>query len=124
MTGLFVIGRLTVIRAVVSAAIGLLLVSCGARDRGAELSVENLELKLHESGARIVTGTVVNNSGVAVRGAQVQITLFDDKNRRVDGMFAVVRDIPAHGSVEFREAVQSDHDVQGARVRSVLIINR
>jgi hypothetical protein len=98
--------------------------SCGTRDRSPDLRVENLELTLHESGARIVTGTVFNDSDDVVRGAQVQITLFDEKNRRVDGMFAVVRDLPAGGSVDLREAVQSDYDVRGARVRAVLIINR
>ena len=100
----------------------LAFAGCGTGASGPELRVENLELRLHQSGARIVTGTVYNDSHDAVRGAQVQITLFDDKNRRVDGMFAVVRDIPGGGSVEFREAVQSDYNVSGARVRSVLII--
>ena len=113
-----------VCRVLVLAILGVILVSCGAPNRGPELRVENVELTLHESGARILTGTVLNDSKQDVRGAQVQITLFDAKNRRVDGMFAVVRDIPAHGSVDFREPVQSDYDVRGARVRSVLIINR
>jgi hypothetical protein len=97
-------------------------VACGLGDGSPQLRVEDIELTLHPSGARILTGTVVNESDHLVRGAQVQITLFDGKNRRVDGMFAVVRDIPAGGSVEFREPVQSDYDVQGARVRSVLVI--
>ncbi|MDX1739952.1 MAG: FxLYD domain-containing protein, partial [Rhodothermales bacterium] len=103
---------------------GLIIDSCCAPKRAPQLHVEKIDLKQQESGARILTGTVLNDSKQAVRGAQVQITLFDAKNRRVDGMFAVVRDIPAHGSVDFREPVQSDYDVRGARVRSVLIINR
>lgn len=107
---------------VVLAVLGFLLVSCGARRGAADLRVEGLELTLHQSGARILTGTVFNDADRTVRGVQVQITLFDDKNRRVDEMFAVVRDVPARGSVDFRKAVQSDFDVQGARVRSILII--
>lgn len=97
---------------------------CGPATGGPELRVEGLELTQHASGARILTGTLSNNSGKAVSGAQIQITLFDGKNRRVDGMFAVVRDIPGNGSVGFREPVQSDYDVRGARVRSVLVLNR
>jgi hypothetical protein len=109
----------------VAACLALLIIcaSCGNRATSHELRVEDLELTLHPSGARIVTGTVHNDSHQAVRGAQVQVTLFDDKNRGVDGMFAVVRDIPAGGSADFREPVQSDYDVRGARVRSVLIIS-
>ena len=110
------------VRALVLVAVAMLMISCGTRQRGADLRVEGLELTLHESGARILTGTVVNDADLTVRGAQVQITLFDGKNRRVDGMFAVVRDIPAQGSVDFREPVQSDYDVRGARVRSILVI--
>ncbi len=113
---------LMVVQATACLALMLGLTSCGNRATSRELRVQDLELTLHPSGARIVTGTVHNDSGQAVRGAQVQITLFDHKNRGVDGMFAVVRDIPAGGSVDFREPLQSDYDVRGARVRSVLII--
>ena len=97
---------------------------CGTAGGDPQLRVEDLELKRHPSGARILTGRLTNDSGRSVSGAQIQITLFDGKNRRVDGMFAVVRDIPSNGSVDFREPVQSDFDVRGARVRSVLVLNR
>ena len=103
--------------------VALTVAACGTRDKGPALRVETIELKLHPSGARILTGTVFNDSDIAVGGAQIQITLFDDKNRRVDGMYAVVREIPAHGSADFREPVQSDYDVQAARVRSVVVLN-
>ena len=104
--------------------VALTVAACGTRDRGPALRVETIELKLHPSGARILTGTVFNDSDTAVGGAQIQITLFDGKNRRVDGMYAVVREIPAHGSADFREPVQSDYDVQAARVRSVVVLNQ
>lgn len=118
-----VLRRLPSFVSLLVALLALTIAACGTSGGGPALRVENLELTLHLSGARIVTGTVVNESNRAVRGAQIQITLFDDKNRRVDGMFVVARDIPANGSVDFREPVRSDYEVQGARVRSVLIVN-
>ncbi len=96
--------------------------ACGGDDT-AQLRVEDLEYKLLPGGARIVTGTVYNDGDKLITAAQVQISLFDGENRRVDAMYAVVRDLPANGSVSFREAVQSKLDISGARVRSVLLLD-
>ena len=104
--------------------LGLALAACQSAGGNSPLRVEGLELKLHPSGARFVSGTVINDSDRHITSAQVQISLFDDKNRRVDGMYAVVRDVAARDTVVFREPVQSDYDVRGARVRSVLLANQ
>ena len=93
---------------------------CSGEDAAVQLRVEDLEYQLLPGGGRVVSGTVHNDGKMQVNAAQIQISLFDDKNRRVDGMYAVVRDVPAGGSVTFREPVQSELDINGARVRSIL----
>jgi len=85
------------------------------------VSVEDVEYQLLPGGARILTGGVSNISEAQLPIVQIQISLFDEYNRRVDQMMIVVRDIEVGASVRFREAVRSDFDVRGARARSVLI---
>lgn len=105
-------------------AVCLTVVGCGGDETAAQLRVEDFEFKLLPGGARIVSGTVHNDGDQPIRAAQVQISLFDRDNRRVDAMFAVVRDLPAKGSFSFREPVQSElDDISGARVRSVLLLD-
>ena len=98
-------------------------VGCIGRNDQPSLRVADLDYKLLPGGARIVSGTVHNDGADLVRAAQVQISLFDDKNRRVDGMHTVIRDVPPGGSVSFREPVQSEHPVSGARVKSIILID-
>ena len=105
-------------------ALSIALVSgCGTSDPKTALRVEDLDFKLLPGGARFVSGTVHNDGNLPVNAAQVQISLFDDKNRRVDAMHAVIRDVPAGGSVKFREAVQSELPINGARVKSIILID-
>ncbi|MBT8401870.1 MAG: FxLYD domain-containing protein [Rhodothermia bacterium] len=113
-----------------SASAGVLLVlsialagGCGTNDSKTALRVEDLDFKLLPGGARFVSGTVHNDGTLPVNAAQVQISLFDDKNRRVDAMHAVIRDVPAGSSVVFREAVQSELAINGARVKSIILID-
>lgn len=107
----------------ISIVLALLLATqagCSGDEAAVQLRVENLEYQLLPDGTRMVSGAVHNDGKARVDAAQIQISLFDENNRRIDGMYAVVRDIPAGGSVEFREPVQSELDVNGARVRSIL----
>lgn len=100
-----------------------LALGCATDDSKTALRVEDLDFKLLPGGARFVSGTVHNDGDLTVNVAQVQISLFDDKNRRVDAMHAVIRDVPAGGSVTFREAVQSELAINGARVKSIILID-
>lgn len=100
-----------------------LAAGCASNDSRTALRVEDLDFKLLPGGARFVSGTVHNDGNLPVNAAQVQISLFDDKNRRVDAMHAVIRDVPAGGSVKFREAVQSELPINGARVKSIILID-
>ncbi len=100
-----------------------LAVGCASDHSDTALRVEDLDFKMLPGGARFVSGTVHNDGDAPVNAAQVQISLFDEKNRRVDGMHAVIRDVPAGGSVSFREPVQSDLAINGARVKSIILMN-
>lgn len=84
------------------------------------LEVEDLTYQLLPSGARIVSGTVHNPTELALGSIQIQVSLFDHNNVRVDGLNILVRDIEPGSHVPFREPVDSDFDVTAARVRSII----
>lgn len=87
----------------------------------AALGVSELKLQYHPGDARILTGVLDNPRDERVTVAQIQVTLFDADNRGIAEMSVVVHDIPAHGSQSFREPVDSDLDVQGARVKQIIL---
>lgn len=105
--------------------VAVLLAACGSADPEAEpaarVSVEDFTFSLLPGGARILTGSLYNPAASPITVAQIQVSLFDENNRRVGKMNVEVRDIPAEGRRGFRAAVQGDEDVHGARVRSVLV---
>jgi hypothetical protein len=84
--------------------------------------VEDLSYRLLPGGARIVNGELFNPGSKLIPNAQIEVSLFDADNRRVSTMSILVKNIPPGERVSFREAVQTDQDVQGARVRTVLVL--
>ena len=88
----------------------------------ASVEIEDVKYTLLPGGARIVTGTIYNPTGSPVRNAQIQISLFDGQNRRVDDMSVTVQDVPPGKRKPFRQPVESDMDIRGAKVRSVLVL--
>ena len=83
--------------------------------------VKNVEYKEWQGGARILTGELENLTDVRIPVAQVDISLFDANNRRVESMKILVRDIDPGTSVSFREPVISNLDIRGARARAVFV---
>ncbi|QXD14118.1 FxLYD domain-containing protein [Rhodocaloribacter litoris] len=103
----------------------LLPAACGGRgDAGAEptVHVEDFEYLLLPGEVRVLTGRVVNPTDEPIAHAQLQVSLFDADNRRIGSMIIVVDDIPARGEKAFREVIDSDEDIRGARVRSILVL--
>lgn len=97
-------------------------IGCG-NDDGFErddVRVSDVELTLLQSGARIVTGKIENGSATDISGLQIQVSLFDSDNRRVDRMSITVRNLEAGEVRDFRAPVNSDFDIRGVRVRSLL----
>lgn len=107
----------------------LLLPACGTPDDAAapataqtDYRVEDFQYALLPGGARVLTGTFYNPTDEALRNAQIQVSLFDRDNQKVSALTILVRDVPAGGRKAFREPVDSDVDVRGARVRSVMVL--
>ncbi|GAB5521021.1 MAG: hypothetical protein RhofKO_32720 [Rhodothermales bacterium] len=105
--------------------LALVLMGCGggtdAPETPTALDVK-LEYQLLPGGGRVLTGTVENQSEKPIRNAQVQVSLFDKNNRQVGSMSFSMKDLEPSTPVPFREPVDSDKDVRGARVRNVLVL--
>ena len=84
--------------------------------------VEAFKYALMPGGARVLTGRLYNPTPTPVRNAQIQVSLLDANNRRISSMTIHVRDVQPGTYKAFREAVDSELDVQRARVRSIMVI--
>ena len=93
-----------------------------AEQERVEVQVEDVKYSLLPGGARIVTGMLFNPSANTVKGAQIQISLFDANNIRVSSMSITVTDVPPGERKPFRQPIDTDLDIQGAKVRSVLVL--
>ena len=106
----------------------LLLAACGGEAEEAaadpEASVEVLDFRYVQvpGGARIVSGKVHNRTTEPISNAQIQIALYDSDNRLITTMSVLVRDIEPDHRKPFRQIVDIEDDVQGARVRGVLVL--
>ena len=85
------------------------------------VQVEDFQYALLAGDARVLTGQVYNPTDEALKNVQVQVSLFDGNNRRISQMSIEVKDVPAGGRRPFRQPIDSDLDVQGAKVRSLLV---
>ena len=95
--------------------------ACGA-DIDAQFQVDELRLTLLPSGAKIISGSVHNASETDVPGVLVQISLFDDENNLLTSMTIGVEDVPAGSDARFREPIDSDLDVDRARVKKIVVL--
>ena len=87
-----------------------------------QVQVEDVKYSLLPGGARIVSGMLFNPSNALVKGAQIQISLFDGNNIKVSSMNVVVKDVQPGERKPFRQSIDTDLDIQGAKVRSVLVL--
>lgn len=112
----------------IAAVIVVLLASIGCGEEtgpeGGEerLYVDDFQYAEMPTGERIITGTVFNDTGDRVDNAQIQVSLFDEENRRVGTMSVSVGDLVPGDSVTFREPVDAGDEVVGARVRSIVVL--
>ncbi|GMQ81154.1 MAG: hypothetical protein BMS9Abin05_0585 [Rhodothermia bacterium] len=103
---------------------GILLTLPGCTEKvqiRSQINVQDLRYRLLPGGARIITGTVVNDGDDPVSVVQIDVSLFDEDNRRISSMFVVVQNIEARGQKNFRESVDVDLLIHGARVRSIIV---
>ncbi len=115
-------------RQILARWIGLLLVfvmaGCGRNGERAEspVRVEHFRYQELPGGTRIVTGVVRNLTDQPITNLQLEIGLYDRHNRLIGTMQVPVQNIPPQGRKRFRQPLDTDQDVRGARVRSVLVL--
>ena len=114
----------TILLVVLSAGLMMAGSGCGGDSAtpASQLSVEDFRYVQLPDGKRQVMGTLRNEASAPVSAAQVQISLFDANNIRVTSMDVTVQDIPANGTKPFEKPVDVEEDIDGARVRSVLVM--
>lgn len=93
---------------------------CQGSDEQSKLQVEDLHLTKLPSGAKIISGLVHNGSTVDVSGVLVQISLFDEQNNLLTSVTIGVENIAAGADQRFREPIDSELDVQRARVKKLV----
>jgi len=99
-----------------------LLSACGSSDIDGQFQVDDLRLTLLPSGAKIISGSVHNASQTNVPGVLVQISLFDDDNNLLTSMTIGVEDVTAGSDARFRQPIDSDLDVDRARVKKIVVL--
>ncbi len=92
------------------------------RDPEARVEVEDFQYVRLPGGARIVMVKLHNRSAEPISTAQLKIALYDADNLLVTTMSVVVRHVGPGERKPFRQVVDADEDVRGARVRSVLVL--
>jgi len=95
---------------------------CGREEnRQSPVEVQNLRYQEWSDGTRIVTGVIRNRTDQPIASLQLEVGLYDRDNRLVGTMYILVQDIPQRGRKRFRHVVDAQKDVQGVRIRSVLM---
>ena len=113
---------------IVLAVLLLFTAACGGdageeeKDPEGRVAVEDFQYVQVPGGARLVMGKLYNRSAEPISTAQLQVALYDEDNRRVGTMSVVVRNIGPGERKPFRQPVDADDNVRGARVRSVLVL--
>ena len=87
-----------------------------------KVKVEDFHYALLPGGGRIITGKLINPTTKPIRNAQIQIGLFNQDNQLVSNMSVTIRDLAPGAKKAFRQPVDGDDSIQGARVRGVLVM--
>ncbi len=102
--------------------ISLWLIGCQKETASkSRVRVTHLQLIQRPGGSRYVQGEVYNPGEDAVPYVEIEVSLFDAKNRKVGTLRIDVRNIPPRGKKSFRKVIDSDKPIQGARIRRILV---
>jgi len=93
----------------------------GTTDVSQRVRVTHVTYQELAGGARILKGDLENLSAERIAVAQIDVSLYDASNRKVESLMIVVRDIEPSSTVSFREPVRSVLDIRGAKARAVFL---
>ncbi len=86
------------------------------------VTVEEFAYARTREGDRRLSGVLLNNGADSIRNAQVQVSLYDEDNQRVSTMQIEVTNIAPGGRKPFTQMLDSDEDIRGAKVQSVMLL--
>ena len=86
-----------------------------------KVQVEDFKYTVLQGDARVLTGQVYNPTDKNLKNVQIRVSLFDANNRRVSEMSIAVKDVEPGKRRSFRQHVDSDMDIQGAKVVSLIV---
>lgn len=101
------------------------LAACGETDASraaSQLQIEDFALTQLEDGTRLFTGKLYNPTDQPVERAQLSVTLFDENNRQIGTTTISIRNIAARDTTSFRQPLDSDKNVSGARAKSITVL--
>ena len=93
----------------------------GTTDEALRVRVSNIAYQKMYGDARILTGDIENLSDERISVAQIDVSLYDPGNRKVESLMILVRDIESGATVSFREPVRSKFDIRSAKARAVFL---
>lgn len=89
------------------------------QERVRQLQVEDFRYVRRPDGARVLRGTLVNPLTMPVQNVQIEVSLLDADNRRVERVLIAVSEVPSEGRTPFRKILNVEAGVQGARIRQI-----
>ena len=98
------------------------LAACGddaSEQRVRQLRVEDMRYVQRPDGDRVVRGTLANSAAQTVRNVQIEVSLLDRDNRRIETALISVNEVPAKGHTPFRQVLTAEGAVQGVRIRRI-----
>ena len=107
----------------VLALMSVAAVGCGDSSTLArQLEVEDFRYLKTADGTRVLRGVLFNPTDEVISNVQIEVSLLDADNQRIDKAFISVSDVGPDGRTPFRHVVNAAAAVQGARIRQVRVL--
>lgn len=84
-----------------------------------QLRVDDFRYVQRADGARILRGSLANPTKETLRNVQIEVSLLDADNRRVETARIAVAEVPAEKHTPFRQVIDAEDAVQGVRIRRI-----
>lgn len=109
----------------IAIVLGLLAVGLSACDGdepldSGDVAVEDLGLYEDAVGAKEVAGEIHNRSDKTIQRLIIRVALYDGDGVQIETMNIEIQEVPPEDYVPFSQHVDTDADVQSARVHEIL----